>query len=39
VTSSEHIPLSVLDLPPIRVNGTPADALRRTPDLVQHAEK
>jgi luciferase family oxidoreductase group 1 len=39
MNSSRNIPLSVLDLAPIAVNGTPADALRRTLDLAQHAEK
>jgi luciferase family oxidoreductase group 1 len=35
----EKIPLSVLDLSPIALNGTPADALHRTLDLARHAEK
>jgi luciferase family oxidoreductase group 1 len=33
------IPLSILDLAPIVVGGTPADSFRNTLDLVQHAEK
>ncbi len=32
------IPLSVLDLVPVREGDTPADALRHTLDLAQHAE-
>lgn len=36
---SVKIPLSVLDLSPIALNGTPADALHRTLDLARHAEK
>ncbi|HLS57239.1 MAG TPA: MsnO8 family LLM class oxidoreductase, partial [Zeimonas sp.] len=32
------IPLSVLDLAPIRTGDTPADALRNTLDLAQHCE-
>ncbi|OGB20544.1 MAG: luciferase [Burkholderiales bacterium RIFCSPLOWO2_02_FULL_57_36] len=39
MTSSVNIPFSILDLAPIQVNGTPADALHRTLDLAQHAEK
>ena len=39
LSTSTRIPLSILDLAPIQVNGTPADALRRTLDLAQHAEK
>lgn len=39
MTQPKDIRLSVLDLSPIRVNGTPADALRRTLDLAQHAER
>ncbi|WP_139490547.1 LLM class flavin-dependent oxidoreductase [Brevibacillus dissolubilis] len=46
-TSAEHtdskqlrdIQLSVLDLSPIRVDGTPAEALRNTLDLAQHVDK
>jgi luciferase family oxidoreductase group 1 len=34
-----NIPLSVLDLSPIVLGGTAADAFRRTLDLAQHAEK
>lgn len=34
----QDIPLSVLDLVPITLGGTPADAFRRTLDLAQHAE-
>jgi luciferase family oxidoreductase group 1 len=37
--SLKNIPLSVLDLSPILVGGTPADAFRRSLDLAQHAEK
>jgi luciferase family oxidoreductase group 1 len=33
------IPFSVLDLVPVRVGDTPADALRNTLDLAQHAER
>jgi luciferase family oxidoreductase group 1 len=33
------IPLSVLDLSPIVVGGTPADSLRNSLDLAQHVEK
>jgi luciferase family oxidoreductase group 1 len=33
------IPLSILDLAPIVVGGTPAESLRNTLDLAQHAEK
>ncbi len=33
------IPLSVLDLVPVCVDATPADALRNTLDLAQHAER
>lgn len=33
------IPLSVLDLAPIVIGGTPADSFRNTLDLAQHAEK
>ncbi|MCM5571004.1 LLM class flavin-dependent oxidoreductase [Burkholderiaceae bacterium FT117] len=33
------IPLSVLDLVPIRVGDAPADALRNTLDLAQHCER
>lgn len=33
------IPLSVLDLCPVIVGGTPADSFRNTLDLAQHAEK
>jgi len=33
-----QIPISVLDLAPVAVGATPADALRRTRDLAQHAE-
>jgi luciferase family oxidoreductase group 1 len=33
------IPLSVLDLVPVRVGDTPADALRNTLDLAQHCER
>ena len=33
------IPLSVLDLVPVRVGDTPADALRNTLELAQHAER
>ncbi|HQY29524.1 MAG TPA: LLM class flavin-dependent oxidoreductase [Burkholderiaceae bacterium] len=33
------IPLSVLDLAPIRKGDTPADALRNTLDLAQHCER
>ncbi|MDF0728099.1 LLM class flavin-dependent oxidoreductase [Cytobacillus sp. S13-E01] len=33
------IPLSVLDLAPIVVGGTPAESFRNTLDLAQHAEK
>ncbi len=32
-------PLSILDLVPVRVGDTPADALRNTLDLAQHAER
>src|SRR5690606_40859351 len=32
------IPLSVLDLVPIRVGDTPGDALRNTLDLARHCE-
>jgi luciferase family oxidoreductase group 1 len=35
----KNTPLSVLDLSPIVVGGTAADALRRTLDLAQHAER
>jgi luciferase family oxidoreductase group 1 len=37
--SLADIPLSVLDLSPIREGGTAADALRNTLDLAQHVEK
>ncbi|MBO9128400.1 LLM class flavin-dependent oxidoreductase [Bacillus sp. 165] len=33
------IPLSVLDLAPVTVGGTPADSFRNTLDLAQHVEK
>ena len=33
------LPVSVLDLAPIVVGGTPAQALRNSLDLAQHAEK
>jgi len=33
------IPISILDLSPIIEGATPADALRNTLDLAQHAEK
>ena len=33
------IPLSVLDLAPIRKGDMPADALRNTLDLAQHCER
>ena len=33
------IPLSVLDLVPVRVEDTPADALRNTLELAQHCER
>jgi luciferase family oxidoreductase group 1 len=33
------IPLSILDLVPVRLGDTPADALRLTLDLAQHAER
>ena len=32
-------PLSILDLAFVREGGTPADALRNTLDLAQHAER
>jgi luciferase family oxidoreductase group 1 len=34
-----QIPLSVLDLAPVVVGATPAEALRRTLDLAQHTER
>ncbi|EXX86867.1 luciferase, partial [Paenibacillus darwinianus] len=34
-----HIPVSILDLAPVIVDGTPADSFRNTLDLAQHAEK
>lgn len=37
--SLKNTPLSVLDLSPILVDGTPADAFHRSLDLAQHAEK
>ncbi len=37
--SLKNIPLSVLDLSPILVGGTPADAFHRSLDLAQRAEK
>lgn len=37
--SLKDIPLSVLDLSPILVDGTPADAFHRSLDLAQHVEK
>jgi hypothetical protein len=33
------IPFSILDLSPIAAGGTPADALHRSLDLAQHAER
>jgi luciferase family oxidoreductase group 1 len=39
MAAAKCIPLSILDLSPIQINGTPADALRRTLDLAQHAEQ
>jgi luciferase family oxidoreductase group 1 len=39
MNSLKNIPLSVLDLSPIKIDGTAADALHRTLDLAQHAEK
>jgi len=33
------LPLSILDLAFVPEGGTPADALRNTLDLAQHAEK
>lgn len=39
MTTTKDIPLSILDLSPIREGGTAADALQRTLDLAQHAEK
>ncbi|RJG07655.1 LLM class flavin-dependent oxidoreductase [Noviherbaspirillum cavernae] len=35
----KDIPLSILDLAPIQANGTAADALHRSLDLAQHAER
>jgi alkanesulfonate monooxygenase SsuD/methylene tetrahydromethanopterin reductase-like flavin-dependent oxidoreductase (luciferase family) len=32
------VPLSILDLSPVHRGATPADALRNTLDLAQHAE-
>lgn len=37
--SLKNTPLSVLDLSPILVDGTPADAFHRSLDLAQHVEK
>lgn len=37
--SLKNTPLSVLDLSPILVGGTPADAFHRSLDLAQHAEQ
>ena len=37
--SLSDVPLSVLDLSPIRVGGTAADAFRNTLDLARHAER
>jgi luciferase family oxidoreductase group 1 len=37
--SFKDLPLSVLDLAPIQVNGTAADAFRRSRDLAQHVER
>ncbi len=39
MSSFTNIPFSVLDLSPINQNETPADALRNTLHLAQHAEK
>ncbi|MGN6702552.1 MAG: LLM class flavin-dependent oxidoreductase [Burkholderiaceae bacterium] len=39
VTQLADIPLSILDLSPIRAGGDAADALRRSLDLAQHAER
>ena len=39
MTSRNLIPLSVLDLSPIRAGGTAADAFARTLDLARHAER
>ena len=33
------VPLSVLDLVPVREGDTPADALRNTLDLARHADE
>ncbi len=35
----KDIPLSILDLAPIQLHGTAADAFKRTLDLAQHAER
>src|SRR5690606_32959312 len=37
--SLKDIPLSVLDLSPITIDGDAADAFRRSRDLAQHVEK
>jgi luciferase family oxidoreductase group 1 len=39
VTEHVPVPLSVLDLAPVGEGHTPADALRASTDLVQHAER
>ena len=39
VSGMEPIPLSVLDLAPITLGSTPAEALRNSLDLAQHAER
>ena len=33
------IPVSILDLSPVAMGGSPAQSLRNTRDLAQHAEK
>ncbi|HEY0789599.1 MAG TPA: LLM class flavin-dependent oxidoreductase [Chthoniobacterales bacterium] len=38
MTGRSQIPLSVLDLAPVAVGATPAEALRHTRELAQHAE-
>ncbi|PKO56096.1 MAG: LLM class flavin-dependent oxidoreductase, partial [Betaproteobacteria bacterium HGW-Betaproteobacteria-19] len=37
--TATRIPLSVLDLAPVTQGSTPAEALRNTRELAQHAER
>ena len=39
MTDSRSTPYSILDLAPVRLGGTVADAYRNSPDLARHAER